>query len=389
MRPTLRGIRDAGNARPLWVGATLAPLLLAGCERPGQPYGRFLDRAWSDYEERYVRPEGYVVDRTRPVAPVTSEGQGYALLRAVWQRDEETFRRVFEWTEAHLLRDDGLYSWLWTPEDGGRVADPNTATDAEQEIAWALVLASRAFDRPEYLERARELLKAVRRETAVRLDEGWYPAAGNWAVEDRVINLSYFVPYAYPYFQRAHPEGEWDEALEAGYRLLRRWLDAPGHRLVPDFLVVGEDGSLRAAPDDLELSRGFSHDAMRIYWRVAVDCLLHDRLRACADPAGVDEMADLLARDGRLFSRYGVSGRPLNDSTSISFYGSLLPAFLLHRPPLARALLGGPLSPRSLDSLLGQDGRYYDRNWTWFGIAVYTGRIAERTPPPEEAVPAP
>ena len=126
-------------------------LLLAGCRRTSGPMTQddFVLRAWDAYKAAYIHPDGYVLDRTRNSGEVTSEGQGYALLRAVWMRDEATFTQVLDWTESRLRRPDGLYSWRWSPEAGGHVRDVNTATDADQEAAFALILASVVFGKPE------------------------------------------------------------------------------------------------------------------------------------------------------------------------------------------------------------------------------------------------
>ena len=350
-------------------------------------HDRYLHHSWEAYQGLYLQPEGYVLDRERDGGTVTSEGQSYALLRAVWLRDAETFHRVFRWTEENLAREDGLFSWLWSPGDGGHVVDPNTATDADQDVAFALLLAAHAFQRPAYRERAREILEAIRRHTAVELPGGWYPSAGNWAVEERIVNLSYFVPYAYPYFHRAHPEGGWLEALDTGYRLLERTMAPEEVVLPPDFMRVDEAGAILPLPEGDRHVEDFSFDAIRVYWRVALDCLLHERPRACGDPVGTGIPEELWKRDGRLVTRYATDGTPLAEGESFSFYGALLPALRLHRPGVARSVLAQRLNPVTLTGMLELPERYYDLNWVWFGLAADRGLLQKQTPPSEEVVP--
>ena len=115
---------------------------------------------WTGYRERHIRPSGEVVDPWRQ-GRVSSEAQSYALLRAVWMRDRSTFERVHAWTDAHLRRPDGLYSWLWDPAEA-RIVDANSATDADIDIAYALAMASIVFDRPAYAAQAREIVRAIR-----------------------------------------------------------------------------------------------------------------------------------------------------------------------------------------------------------------------------------
>src|SRR5262249_53733249 len=117
--------------------------------------------------------------------------------------------------------------------------------------------------------------------------------------------------------------------------------------------------------------------AMRLFWQVALDCGLHQRARACADPLGTRTMAELLARDGKIFTRYSIEGEPRSRVASPSFEGSLLPAFLLHQPSLGQSLLAGRFSPGALRRTLHAPDRYYDLNWIWFGLAAAEGMITE------------
>ena len=336
---------------------------------------------WREYRETFIHEDGYVYDRHR--GEVTSEGQSYALLRAAWMDDEATFDRVLAWTEATLRRADGLYAWKWCPETG-RIVDHNTATDADMDIAFALIVAAARFERPELLDRARELVVAVRQGTAISVPGGWLPSAGNWAVDQRIINISYFQPYAHPYFALLDPEGDWEAARRAGYGLLTAMRNEAGFRLAPDFMVVGANGAITLPADYTGLSGNFSFDAVRTWWRVALDCLLNRFDTACGDVAGVAEAASLFARDGAFFAAYDVHGEPARDDESLSLYGALLPALELHEPELAETVLQTRLTPSLLRKVASDPDRYYDANWTWFGLAAAGGLIIERTPDLDE-----
>lgn len=165
------------TAARLVAGMALA-LVLAGCRAPAPSRVDFLRLAWRDYVATYVSPEGWVVDPTRGEGEVISEAQGYALLRAAWVGDAATFDRVLGWTERTLRRPDGLFMWRWSPKDGGRVLDANTATDGDEEIALALVMASRTLGRPELRDRAAAILRAIRTRASIEVPGGWFPAAG-------------------------------------------------------------------------------------------------------------------------------------------------------------------------------------------------------------------
>ena len=362
--------------------AVMALSLAAACGRPSTEDASrdFLRSAWASYKQSYITADGNVIDRDRGGGQTTSEGQGYAMLRAAWMGDAATFSRTFQWSEQHLKRPDGLYSWLWDPAGQGKVIDANTASDADQEIALALVIGSQVFDDPRLLARARELVRAIRQHERVEMEGGWFPAAGNWAVAGRIVNLSYFLPYAYPYFARIDPAGNWEVVTERGYHLIVDTLKRPATRLIPDFMTVTPEGRPGALPAGTGLSDDFSSDALRIYWRVAVDCRLHKTPRACADPLGVGQLNAMLARDGGLFTKYSVDGTPIERIASSSFYGAALPFLLIHAPAAGAAVRNTHLSAAALRPVTTEANRYFDANWTWFGLAAADGLIESATP---------
>jgi endo-1,4-beta-D-glucanase Y len=363
--------------------AIMLMLMPAGCGggSAGDPeLMATLDEMWSRYEAVYIAPEGYVLDRRQ--SRVTSEGQSYALLRAVFMDDKATFDRVYDWTESALRRPDGLYAWLWDP-DTRQIADANTATDADQDIALALILASWKFEDPALLERARELVTAIREETGVHWPGGWLPSAGNWAVDERTVNLSYFTPYAYEYFHRLDPQGDWLVAIESGYDLLARTMAIPEVRFPPDFQHVDQTGQPELMNPDNMLSCDFSFDAFRIYWRIAVDCRRFGRLRGCVEPAGLAAIETTIRDEGRLSTCYSVWGEALSRDVSPSFLGGLLPAFRQHAPALAEATRADLLDEQAMSRLLDAEDRYYDHNWVWFGLATEAGIVSATMPDPD------
>ena len=359
------------------------PACLPLSSPPATDGAGFLHASWDAYKDRYLHSNGYVLDRTRGNGEVTSEGQSYALLRAAWLDDRAAFARVFDATERMLARPDGLYSWRWSPSGGGRVLDANTATDADEDIAFALIIAAARFDEPRYLARAARVVRAIRAVTRIEVARGWFPSAGNWAVGERIVNLSYFTPYAYQHFDRLDPGGRWMDVVDIGYRLLDRATAGGSSVLPPDFMTVDPAGEIGALPDSSTLSRRFSFDAARIPWRIELDCRLHQRRQACATTGGIPFLVNLLADpDARIVNVYDVNGTPRSQQESPSFYAALLPALERQRPLIAASLRRAHLAEADLTRLARRDDRYYDANWVWFGVALADGWIVPRTPAP-------
>ncbi len=375
--------RQPGSLARVLSTASLLALLAAGAlaqvPSPQWSAEARLASLWAAYRQHHITPLGAVTDPLRQ-GRVTSEAQSYALLRAVWMRDRATFERVLGWTDTHLRRPDGLYAWLWDPAEA-RVIDRNLATDADIDIAYALAMASIVFEHPGYAVQARDVVVAIRTHAAVDSARGWFPAAGNWAVQERIINLSYFYPYATPWFERLDPGMGWARTNDLGYALIEAALSAAPLALPADFNRLAADGTVQPLPEGHALSAQYSYDAMRISWRLEMACRLRREVQACrVSETLTRRLQSLLERDGRIVTQYGADGAPRTAEQSSSFYAAMLPAFTRLAPAVARGWRATHLGDAALDALAQADDRYYDANWVWFGIAGADGVLDARTP---------
>jgi endoglucanase len=237
------------------AAAIVVAVALAGCGGGGG----------DGFLARYVEDDGRVV-RHDQGGDTVSEGQAYAMLLAVAERDEERFASVWEWTREHLQRPDGLLSWRWA---GGRVADAEPAADADLDAARALMLAAKRFGEPRYAEAGEALGRAIGdHETTLAADKTVL-VAGPWAQGRPVVNPSYFSPRAFAAIGRGD--------LTATSRRLADRLTASG--LPPDWAVVEPWGVVPTSPP----AGGavvYSYDAARLPIRLAESCEPEDRALA-------------------------------------------------------------------------------------------------------------
>ncbi|HBL12446.1 MAG TPA: glycosyl hydrolase, partial [Cyanobacteria bacterium UBA11162] len=121
-----------------------------------------LEQSWVIYRQQFIQEDGRVIDYQASDRS-TSEGQAYAMLRAVIINDPTTFDLTLQWAEENLHRlsatgepTDQLWVWLWGKDEKGNWGpiDRNFASDADIDAITALILASRRWNRPEYLELA-------------------------------------------------------------------------------------------------------------------------------------------------------------------------------------------------------------------------------------------
>jgi endoglucanase len=252
---------------------TAACLTLAGgaaqaasCPRAPDP------ELWTTYRARFVTPEGRVVD-TGNGGVSHSEGQGYGMLLAVAFGDQPSFATMWRWTRRNLaVRDDRLLAWRWDPEQPDEpVADPNSATDGDLLVAWALARAADRWGEPMHRDEAAAILSDVLR-LAVR-DVGGrtvlLPGPAGFVQDDDAaaavtVNLSYWVFPALAEFAAAQPAAAaWDAVADSGLALLAEArFGAWG--LPPDWLTLAPNAAARPA-DGFAPEFGFNAARIPLY----------------------------------------------------------------------------------------------------------------------------
>lgn len=395
MAPSLFRIEKNGIRHIL----TLALALALGCAGEGQVSQPEIERAlkasWQSYVRHYISPEGRVAIPERAGGSI-SEGQAYALLRALWADDPATFARVYHWTYKNLSRrqthGDALLAWHWGRDQDGseKVLDWNTATDGDLDYALALVLAARRGWRPppgapEYAAEARQVLQNILDLETVRLPGGeLLLTPGNWH-EDRppyLVNPSYFSPAAYRVFADLQPRAGWEGLRDAAYALLPRLAsgmgDLKGVGLFPDWCRVDELGRPAPAPGR---DTHFGWEAVRLPWRLALDGLWfrEERATRLLQQRFLPFFQQEWQARGRLMALYSYEGKPLVNYESPVLYAGVLAAALAARDQaFARQMAARILTFYRQEkdrAFFAEPDNYYADNWAWLGLALYAGWV--------------
>ncbi len=301
----------------------ISAMALAAMPRAARSAEDLDQMLWASWRDRFLTPEGRVVDDGQDGIS-HSEGQGYGLLLAAAAGDLESFRRIVGWTERHLaVRRDPLLAWRWRPDEDPATRDYNNATDGDLFYAWALLRGGRRFGLDPALRRAAELAQAIVEICLATDPRGTdqpvlLPAAEGFVSEDTVrINPSYTMPLLLHELAAAFDLPALAAVAEAGDRLFR---EVAADGLVPDWIEIDATG-WRPAPG---LPETYGYDALRLpLFLVWSGRAGHPLVRRAADltsrpdDAGVPVVAQL---DGTVLARdpspgYRVLARLMNCAT--------------------------------------------------------------------------
>lgn len=346
---------------------------------------------WEGYKANYIycgencgNNLGLVFDPNMGYQAV-SEGVGYGMLMAVMMDDQETFNTVYE--AAYEIMDNSFDLLHWRADNAGNITGENSATDAEEDIALALIFAEKLVERGEweqhssmpYGEKAQAVLDAI---YMYEVAEGRYLTPGNaWKGEGQeILNLSYFMPAWYRIFDEFEGGERWQPVITYGYRSLYV-TEGADKGLAPDWSTSAGGPAFEWCEQNgrpLDACKyEMTYDAIRVPWRIALDCLWFDDFRACEwSRTSMDFMRE---QPEASFARmYDMAGEPV-----VSYQNELMVGMWL---TAAIAAEDTEMQRRLADSLYGYSGNalgdghwggsaqyYFNQSLAWFGASLLSG----------------
>jgi len=338
-----------------------------------------LSQSWESYKDYFIQEDGRVVDFIADNI-TTSEGESYALLRAVWLNDKTSFDTILKWTNNNLrTRGDNLFSWKWGKDDKNKwgVLDKESATDADQDIALALIMAYETWKNPQYLNQAKNILKDIWNKEVITIGTSNYLLPGPWAIyDDNVkINPSYFAPYAYRIFAKYDSKHDWISLVDSSYDFLNKASNLSIFYLPPDWAYINKQtGQITVNDDITNKESDFSYDAIRVMWRISFDYMLNNDSRAL----------EYIKKSTKYLIKYWILNKNLPGSVNISgivtriaddhsfaTYGAVLPAIDLVDKDIAREIYLNKVSATYMKGFWANPKDYYGQNIIWFGLLLW------------------
>jgi len=326
-----------------------------------------LDALWNVYSYTYING-GRVIARDENNI-TTSEGQSYAMLRAVWSGDRTTFDTVWQWTQQNLSRPDHLFSWKWKD----KILDVNAATDADTDIALALLLAAERFDDEAYKTQALRIINSIWEHEVVQWHNRYYITGGNWAPSEAfpTIHVGYLAPYAYQLFAEVDPAHPWEELIHSSYAILE-WIYFEQRLLLPPEKIYlnKKDGSFLLNKPGQKPAAIFSYDVFPIFWRVATDQQWFGRGKTELRQRMLSFFEAEWARHQRFLDRYTLQGEPQSSFEALPLYATVSALARINESAIVSPLEERNLLPLWSNALIDKSTPYYLHNWLWFDRAL-------------------
>ena len=219
---------------------------------------------------------GLRVQRNQNSNDTVSEGIGYGMLAAVYLGDRPTFDGL--WTYGQLHFDGkGLMNWHINA-DGSTASDgAGSASDGDEDMAWALIMASDQWSSASYLDGANKMIDAMLANSFA--SDGMFKPGDNWGGTN-LTNPSYFAPAYFRVFAKMTDNDQWvSPIIDRNYAILASVTSTSG--LVPNWTneqyAVNQNLVIGSTTYD---TGTYGYDATRTPWRIAMDYCFNGEPRA-------------------------------------------------------------------------------------------------------------
>jgi endoglucanase len=178
-----------------------------------------------------------------------SEGMGYGLLFSAANGDSETFERLWRYTKKYF-DENGLMHWK--VDSSGNVVGIGSASDADQDIAYSLLIASEKWPEKGYKNAALMMIDSIVKH---EVNKNYLLLPGDKWGGNPPINPSYISPAYYTKFASISGKDYWNKISSANLQFLIKIANEKTG-LLPDW--INEDGTI------IEKDNSFGYDAIRV-----------------------------------------------------------------------------------------------------------------------------
>jgi endo-1,4-beta-D-glucanase Y len=362
-----------------------------GCTYPSAASADDAKKAYEAWKSELVTANGAGghLRVQRPNSPgaetnsTVSEGIGYGMILAVAFDDQHTFDELWKYSQL-WLDSNGLMNW-YINAAGTSVSGSGAATDADEDMAWALVMADRqwggkgSLDKP-YLEYAKSEIKAIWDHEIDPTNDYFLLAGDTWG-GTIVFNASYFAPTEFRVFGEVTGDtAGWGHVIDTGYSILAKSLNSASgnatNGLVPAWCDA--NGAPKSPPNGS--ATNYQYDSARIPFRIGLDYCWYGEARAKTYLAKVSQFFAGVGAS-KIVDGYDLDGTPHPDPDSAQngpqsavFVGSAAVGAM--HDATFQSFVDDAYALVATGTLLARS-RYYNLSWTALSLAMLTGNLAE------------
>jgi endo-1,4-beta-D-glucanase Y len=308
---------------------------------------------WAAYKSALIVADG-TDGSMRVIRPTdgndtVSEGISYGMLFSVYMNDKATFDALWKYEQKHL---DARGLMHWRIAANGTTAGMNSATDADEDMAFALVMADKQWGGYATTALA-ELTKVAANDFQA---DGTIKGGDTYAA----VNPSYLAPAFYrvfaAYVDDATDRARWMTILDKSYEILAMVQNATTG-LVPNWSAGRNDPV-------------YGYDATRTPYRVALDaCWSNDpRAKTFSQKIGAF-FAGIGAAN--IVDGYNQNGTVTGSYKNSTFVGPAGAAGMASNQP---QLVADAYTRVAADAKAAATN-YYDRSWALFTVMLMTGNF--------------
>lgn len=353
------------------------------------------ENTWAGFKHHFIDESGRV--KRIENEDTVSEGQAYAMLRAVWMNDKETFDKCYIWTENNLSRTqtngDNLLAWHWKD---GKIRDWMSASDADIDYALSLVFADACWkgDAPAGVEDYGTKAKLVL-EDIIRL-ETYSTSTGKlylspWILDNPTqpdhlpVNPSYYSPAHFRIFYEYTKDSRWLSLIDTTYYLLnslsKNLEDLRGVGLIPDWCSVNKNDKFNSLEGK---SNDFGYEAIRVLFRVGLDYFWFKSKQAKKFLADFSKFLEhQFETESVVFCEYDYIGQVLKRYESPAFYACYYYPLQAASSPYSKAALKkcrGYIRKNDNVWFYQNEKEYYLNSLAWLADGLQAGVIRNLSP---------
>lgn len=223
----------------------------------------YVQSEYASFKSKYLTSNGaggYLrIQRPENSNDTVSEGIGYGMLLAVYFDEQSNFNGLWNYAKSHF---DARGLMHWQINSSNTVIGSNAATDADEDMALALVFADKKWGG--YQSDATAIINAI---YTNEVEAGTYvlKPGDTWG-GSTCTNISYYSPGAYKVFAEYTGNNNWNNVITKCYQVINAAKNA-STGLVPDWCTASGGSTSEVTWDSNKDS--YYYDAVRTPLRLS------------------------------------------------------------------------------------------------------------------------